>query len=109
MLGKREPSRHGGLISALPGLWSALLVAGLLLVFGSSRASAVAIIADPFPTPAEAAQIASLVNQYLQAASGATTTGGWLDAGPSGNAPDRGQSLILPNGVVPIGPNLQGP
>jgi hypothetical protein len=86
-----------------------LFMAALLLAFGSSQASAVAIIADPFPSPSDAAQIANLVNQYLQAAAGATTTGGWLDAAPSGTAPNRGQSLILPSGVVPIGPNLHGP
>lgn len=87
----------------------AVLGAGLLLALGSSHALAVAIIADPFPTAAEAAHIADLVNQYLQAAQGATTAGGWLDATPGGSETNRGQSLLLPSDVVPDGPNLDGP
>jgi hypothetical protein len=85
------------------------LFAGLLLALSVSRASAVAIISDPFPTAAEAASIAALTNQYLQAAAGATTAGGWLDASPGGTAMDRGQSLLLPSTVLPSGPNLDGP
>ena len=85
------------------------LLAMLLLALGISRASAVALISDPFPTAAEAANIAALTNQYLQAAASATTVGGWLDASPSGTAADRGQSLLLPSTVLPNGPNLDGP
>ena len=87
----------------------AFVLAWLLLPLYASHAAAVPIIPDPFPTPAEAANIAALVNQYLQAAQGATTSGGWLDASPAGGAANRGQSLLLPSTIVPNGPDLNGP
>jgi len=43
-----------------------------------------------------ASQIAVLTNQYLQLSIGATNQGNWLDASPSGNTPNPGQSLAAP-------------
>jgi len=48
--------------------------------------------------------IASLVNQFLVASEGATTSGGWLDASAAGNSSNRGQSLLIPPSLV-IAPN----
>ena len=109
MLARRKLTSAGRLISALTPSKFAFVGAALLFALSSSRASAVAIISDPFPPPTEAAHIADLVNEYLQAAQGTTTAGDWLDASPSGTATNRGQSLLLPSGVVPNGPNLTGP
>lgn len=49
----------------------------------------------------DASQIASLVNQYLQAAVGASGQGSWLDASAQGNYLNRGQSLLVPDSLVP--------
>ncbi len=49
----------------------------------------------------DAATIASLVNQYLGASVGATEQGRWLDASAQGDYLNRGQSLLVPNSVVP--------
>ena len=52
----------------------------------------------------DASAIASLVNQFLVASEGATTSGGWLDASAAGDGPNRGQSLLIPPSLV-IAPN----
>ena len=57
-----------------------------------------------FGSNPDAAAIASLVNQYLVASEGATTSGSWLDAGAAGDSAQRGQSLLLPPPFV-IAPN----
>jgi hypothetical protein len=44
-----------------------------------------------------AAHIAGLVNTYLGSSVGATDQGGWLDAAPGGDGPNRGQNLLLPS------------
>src|SRR5215471_12473912 len=49
---RRKPSSRGGVISALP-LRYALIGVGFFFALCSSRASAVAIISDPFPPPNE--------------------------------------------------------
>ena len=56
----------------------------------------------------DATSIASLVNQYLVASEGATTSGGWLDASGAGENPNRGQSLLLPSTlrILPNGTDL---
>ena len=56
----------------------------------------------------DATSIASLVNQYLVASEGATTSGGWLDASGAGDNPNRGQSLLLPSTlrILPNGTDL---
>lgn len=105
--GPRGSALSARQLAAVPHL-RVLLLAAPLLFISASDASAVAIIQDPFPSAAEAANIADLTNQYLQAAQGATTEGGWLDAAPGGTA-DRGQSLLLPSTVVPDGKDLDGP
>jgi RHS repeat-associated protein len=51
----------------------------------------------------DAAQIAALVNQYLVASEGATAQGGWFDASPAGNAPHRGQSVLIPQSPFSFG------
>jgi opacity protein-like surface antigen len=57
-----------------------------------------------FGSNPDASAIASLVNQYLVASEGATTSGSWLDAGAAGDGAQRGQSLLLPPRFV-IAPN----
>ena len=57
-----------------------------------------------FGSNPDAAAIASLVDQYLVASEGATTSGSWLDAGAAGDSAQRGQSLLLPPPFV-IAPN----
>jgi hypothetical protein len=52
----------------------------------------------------DASTIASLVNQFLVASEGATTSGGWLDASGAGESSNRGQSLLIPPSLV-IAPN----
>ena len=52
----------------------------------------------------DASAIASLVNQFLVASEGATTSGGWLDASGAGDSLNRGQSLLIPTSLV-IAPN----
>ena len=52
----------------------------------------------------DASGIASLVNQYLVASEGATTSGSWLDASAAGDSLNRGQSLLIPPPFV-IAPN----
>ena len=52
----------------------------------------------------QAASIASLVDQYLVASEGASTSGGWIDASGAGDSPNRGQSLLIP-GQLRILPN----
>ena len=76
--------------------------AGLLLALTVSRALGMPVTSGPVP-PSDAATIASLTNQYLQDAIGATNTGAWLDATTAGNAANRGQSLLIPSsaGVAP--------
>jgi len=56
----------------------------------------------------DASSIASLVNQYLVASEGATTSGGWLDASGAGDDLNRGQSLLLPSTlrILPNGTDL---
>ena len=56
----------------------------------------------------DAASIASLLNQYLVASEGATTSGGWLDGSGAGDNPNRGQNLLLPSTlrILPNGTDL---
>jgi len=49
----------------------------------------------------DASQIACLINQYLQASVGASGQGDWLDAAAQGDYLNRGQSLLLPDSLVP--------
>src|SRR5262249_17503856 len=44
----------------------------------------------------DASQIAALTDQYLKASIGATTSGAWFDASPSGTDPNRGENLLQP-------------
>src|SRR5438270_13846559 len=85
------------------GPMRSLSFAAFALALSASPALAVAVGPDP-PDP-DAATIASLVNQYLQTSAGADTTGGWLDAAPAGDVPNRGQSLIVPK----LGPDFPPP
>lgn len=55
-------------------------------------------------TNPDASGIASLVNRYLVASEGATTSGSWLDASAAGDSLNRGQSLLIPPPFV-IAPN----
>jgi len=50
-----------------------------------------------------ASQMAALTDQYLAASVGATALGAWLDADAAGDAPNRGQSLLLPVPAPPSG------
>jgi hypothetical protein len=84
-----------------------LLLAAVLAGVSASNAWAVAEYTGPTGPSANAAAIAALVDTYLAASAGATDTGGWFDAAPSGSAPDRGQSLIRPSNFpdfIPAGP-----
>jgi RHS repeat-associated protein len=51
----------------------------------------------------DAAQIAALVNQYLQTSEGAAAQGGWFDASPAGSGPNRGQSVLIPESPFSFG------
>jgi hypothetical protein len=48
----------------------------------------------------DAAKIAGLVDTYLKASIGAKTQGAWLDASASGDALNRGQSLLVPESAL---------
>ncbi len=50
-----------------------------------------------FNNSTDAAGVAPLVNQYLQASIGAITQGGWLNADANGTSSGRGQSLPFPS------------
>jgi hypothetical protein len=71
-----------------------VVIALAILSLSPLSALGTPVTSTPNPVGGAAGTIAALVNQYLQASIGATTTDDWLEA--SGAALDRDQSLLIP-------------
>jgi len=71
-----------------------VVIALAILSLSPLSALGTPVTSTPNPVGGAAGTIAALVNQYLQASIGATTTDDWLEA--SSAAVDRGQSLLIP-------------
>jgi hypothetical protein len=76
-----------------------LPVALIASMLWATQAFAVPVAQDPPISQEEEGNIVALVNEYLQAAAGASGSGDWLDAAPAGDAINRGQSLIIPQSI----------
>jgi hypothetical protein len=62
-----------------------------------------------FNSATDAANVAPLVNQYLQASIGSTMQGGWLNAAAAGTGSTRGQSMPFPSPMENFGNHQQPP